>query len=159
MHMWKTDTVIHAEIPKLWKPVTIQHKLVTQNVTKSEEDFNCAKTLLNVTQKAKASIRILLIPYLKWVARYGISLHWVTSMLVTDVGDQMCWWQVWDVGDRFRMFVIDLIHNEKTNITKKVANIMILPPTSENSHHHKVINITMSPTSLPPNDLVTTLRY
>ena len=22
-------------------------------------------------------------------------------MLVTDVGDQMCWWQVWDVGDRF----------------------------------------------------------
>ena len=23
----------------------------------------------------------------------------VTSMLVTDVGDQMCWWQVWDVGD------------------------------------------------------------
>ena len=25
----------------------------------------------------------------------------VTSMLVTNVGDQMCWWQVWDVGDRF----------------------------------------------------------
>ena len=25
----------------------------------------------------------------------------VTSMLVTDVGDQKCWWQVWDVGDRF----------------------------------------------------------
>ena len=24
----------------------------------------------------------------------------VTSMLVTDVGDQMCCWQVWDVGDR-----------------------------------------------------------
>ena len=22
-------------------------------------------------------------------------------MLVTDVGDQMCWWQVWHVGDRF----------------------------------------------------------
>ena len=25
----------------------------------------------------------------------------ITSMLVTDVGDQMCWWQLWDVGDRF----------------------------------------------------------
>ena len=25
----------------------------------------------------------------------------VTLMLVTDVGDQMFWWQVWDVGDRF----------------------------------------------------------
>jgi len=24
---------------------------------------------------------------------------WVTSMLVTDVGDQMCWWQVWDVRE------------------------------------------------------------
>ena len=27
---------------------------------------------------------------------------------------------------------------------------MILPPTSEISHHHKVTNITMSPTSLSP---------
>ena len=27
---------------------------------------------------------------------------------------------------------------------------MILPPTSEISHHHKVINITMSPLSLSP---------
>ena len=33
-------------------------------------------------------------------------------MLVTDVGDQMCWLQVLDVGDRFRMLVIDLIHWE-----------------------------------------------
>ena len=31
------------------------------------------------------------------------SLHnWqVTSILVTDVGEQMCWWQVLDVGNRF----------------------------------------------------------
>ena len=34
----------------------------------------------------------------------------------------------------------------------KVANIMILPPTSEISHHHKVTNITMSPTSLSPKN-------
>ena len=27
---------------------------------------------------------------------------------------------------------------------------MILPPTSQTSHHHKVTNITMSPTSLSP---------
>ncbi len=25
----------------------------------------------------------------------------VKSMLVTDVGDQMCWWQLVDVDDRF----------------------------------------------------------
>ena len=31
-------------------------------------------------------------------------------MLLTDVGDQMSWWQVSDVGDRFRMLVTDLIH-------------------------------------------------
>ena len=30
---------------------------------------------------------------------------------------------------------------------------MILPPTSEISHHHKVTNITMSPTSLSPSDV------
>ena len=76
----------------------------------------------------------------------------VTLMLVTDVGDQMCWWQVWDVGARFRMLMTDLIHNvfqfgKITNITKNVANIMILSPTSEISHHNKVTNITMSPTS------------
>ena len=33
----------------------------------------------------------------------------VTSMLATDVGDQMCWCQVRDVDDRFRMLVTDLI--------------------------------------------------
>ena len=31
----------------------------------------------------------------------------VTLMLVTDVRDQMCWWQVWNVGHRFRMLVTD----------------------------------------------------
>ena len=63
--------------------------------------------------------------------------------MVTDVGDQMCWWQPW-------MLMTDFIHSEITNITKIVANIMILPPTSEISHHYKVTNITMSPTSLSP---------
>ena len=67
-------------------------------------------------------------------------------MLVTDVGDQMFWWQPW-------MLMTDLIHWEITNITKIVANIMILPPTSEISHHYKVTNITMSPTSLSPISL------
>ena len=76
-------------------------------------------------------------------------------MLVTDVEDQMCWWQVWDVGDRFRMLVTDLIHWENRQHNEKsrqhndsVTNIMILSPTSEISHHHKVTNITMSPLSL-----------
>ena len=56
-------------------------------------------------------------------------------MLVTDVRDQMCWWLTWYI-------------KKITNITKKVANIMIRPSKSEVSHHHKVANITMSPTQL-----------
>ena len=35
---------------------------------------------------------------------------WITSMLVTDVGDHMCWWQVWDVSARLRMLMTDLIN-------------------------------------------------
>ena len=69
---------------------------------------------------------------------------WVTSMLVTNVGDPMCWWQVLDVGDRFNTL------RKSPSLRKKVASIMILPPTSQISHHHKVTNIPMSPTSLSP---------
>ena len=59
----------------------------------------------------------------------------VTAMLVTDVGDQMCCWQVWDVGDRFRMLVTDLIHwenhqhNEKSRQHNDFANIWNQSPT------------------------------
>ena len=44
------------------------------------------------------------------------------------------------VDDKFQMLV--------TDSGPKVANIMILQPTSEISHYHKVTNITMSLTSL-----------
>ena len=61
----------------------------------------------------------------------------VTSMLVTNVGDQICWWQILDVGDRFRMLVTDLIHRNHQH-NEKIANVMILPPTSD------VTNITVT---------------
>ena len=51
--------------------------------------------------------------FLKWAFKSANQIQMVTSMLVTDVGDEMCWWQVWDVGDRFK--------NHQHN--KKVANI------------------------------------
>ena len=47
------------------------------------------------------------------------------SMLVTDVGDEICWWQLWDVGKWFPMLLTDLIH-------------------SKIRHHHKVTNITVA---------------
>ena len=59
-------------------------------------------------------------------------MHSLRSMLVTDIGDQMCWWQVWDIANLL------------------VTDIIILSPTSQISYHHKVTNITMSPTSLSP---------
>ena len=35
-------------------------------------------------------------------------------------------------------------------MTKKVANLIILSPTSEIGLHHKITNVTLSPTSLSP---------
>ena len=33
-------------------------------------------------------------------------LDMVSSMLVADVGDQMCWWQVWDVGEMLVQMIL-----------------------------------------------------
>ena len=60
--------------------------------------------------------------------------------LVTDSG---YWWTIQYENHQ---------HNEK------IANIMILPPTSKISHHHKVTNITMSPLSLSLVVLVWTFK-
>ena len=43
----------------------------------------------------------------------------VTSKLVTDVGDQMCWGQVWDVGDKSRHQYKKLSIDIKAPIVKK----------------------------------------
>lgn len=37
---------------------------------------------------------------------------WTAPMSETDVGDGMCWWQVWDMGDWFGMLMIDLCHQQ-----------------------------------------------
>ena len=76
------------------------------------------------------------------------------------LGLHRCWWRMLEtkcVGDKFEMLVTDsgcrwpIKYIEKiTNITIKVSNILILPPTSAISHYHKVANISMSPTSLSP---------
>ena len=65
---------------------------------------------------------------------------WRPNVLVTSL---RYWWPIQDVGDQFNAL-------GKSPKTKKVANIMILPPTSEISRHHNITKITMSPTSLSP---------
>ena len=57
----------------------------------------------------------------------------VTPMLVTDVWDQLCWWQVWHADNRF--------------------NTLRKSPTYKKSRHHKVTNIPMLPTSLSPSQI------
>ena len=42
---------------------------------------------------------------------------------------------------------------------KKAANMMILSPTSENCHYHKVTNITLSPISRSPLNIVYNRLY
>ena len=71
-------------------------------------------------------------------------------MLVTDVEDEMIWWQLWDVGDGFDCFCHQ--HPLSFNISvghlqpKDVTNIKILSLASKNCHQDKVINIHLSPT-------------
>jgi len=79
----------------------------------------------------------------------------VRSMLVADVGDQMRWWQVWDVGDRFRMLVTDLIHweNHKHNEKRRqhndsATNIWNKSPSESHQHHcHPLWPYRRAPTS------------
>ena len=61
----------------------------------------------------------------------------VTSMLVTDVGNELCWWQLSDIGDGFAhfgslYFYISIGHQN----VKDVTYIKIHSPTSTNRHQH-----------------------
>jgi len=78
---------------------------------------------------------------------YRRVLEMATSMLVTDVGDEMCWWQFEDVGYGFGHF--DNQHPQSLNISvghrhpKDVTNcksmspnILKLSPTVSQCHQH-----------------------
>ena len=62
-----------------------------------------------------------------------------TSMLETDVGGEMCWRQLWDVGDGFDRFghQLPLYFNISVGQhPKDVINSEILSPTLKNCHQH-----------------------
>ena len=74
----------------------------------------------------------------------------VTGMLVTDVGDEMCWWQLSDEDDGFGHFShknhFSLNSSAKNQHSKDVTEIL---STAVNYRHQlSVTNITMSPRSL-----------
>ena len=64
-----------------------------------------------------------------WIFGINVGQHnvRVALMLVTDVGDQICWWKDWDVGHRFRMLTTDLIHwrNQQNNENSRQHNITV----------------------------------
>ena len=64
-------------------------------------------------------------------------------MLMTDVGEEMCWRQLKDYGDGFGHLVTNNVGPTSTIFLHKRRT-----PTSKFSHQqHDVTNITMSPTS------------
>ena len=90
---------------------------VTLNFVQVESKINPANAEV-LLKKACHLIRAeLLFKSFLNVEFVGIIL--VTAMLMTDVGYQMCCWQVWDVGDRFRMLVTDFIHCENYKHNEK----------------------------------------
>ena len=82
----------------------------------------------------------------------------VTSMLVTDVGDEICcWWQLWNVSDSLSHFdhqhqLSSYIHKFRASCwchqhSKDVTNIEIQKPTFTNRRKRQVTNIITSPIS------------
>lgn len=63
----------------------------------------------------------------------------VTSMLVTDVGYKMCWWQLYDIGDGFGhqhplSFYIGVGSLNKKDVTKIEILPLVLAPNSSHQH-------------------------
>ena len=73
-------------------------------------------------------------------------------MLVTDVGDEMCWRQLLDVGDGFGRFCHQ--HSLSFNISvggqdpNDITDIEILALTFKNCHQDEVTNIRLLATSM-----------
>ena len=99
----------------------------------------------------QSEIKIFLVSISEFF-HFSLTQVTATSMLVTDVGNEMCWWQLWDVGDAFDRFRHQ--HPLSFNISvghehpKIVTNIEILSLASKNCHQDKVTNIDLSPTSM-----------
>ena len=64
-----------------------------------------------------------------------------------DVGDGMCWWQVWDVSDRFMMLAtlwyiqVGNIYNRSPSLSHQYNDVTDIIVTSSRGHFHKIIFI------------------
>ena len=76
-----------------------------------------------------------------WYGLYNLKFS-ATSMLATDVWDEICWRQLWDVSDGFERFC----HQHPLYFTISVGHHYPISPISKFCHQHKVTNIHLSPT-------------
>ena len=63
---------------------------------------NPIKILTSVRKELFVEIQIYTTEEINLYVTRWVKINSVTSMLVTDVGDQMCWWQDSNVGDKSR---------------------------------------------------------
>ena len=92
------------------------------------------------------------IQFRKFLRFIGHESFKLTSVLVTDVGDEMCWWQLYDVGDGFShfdhqnplSFYIGIgwfgpTFKRYRQHGNSVTNIYKLSPTLSHQHHCHLI--------------------
>ena len=65
--------------------------------------------------------------------KWFLNLNEATSMLVTNVDDSWCWWQVWNIDDR-------------RQINRKSKQYYDFVAKYSHQHHHSVTKTTLSPT-------------
>ena len=76
---------------------------------------------------------------------YNEKTQGATSILVTDVGDEMCWRLFWDVGDVLAISVTNILY---LSTLSSGTNIQKMLPTSKFCHQHpKIVTNIKSPTS------------
>ena len=63
-------------------------------------------------------------------------------MFLANIGDEMYHW--YSISDKIDILVAALRYILPIYVIEKVINILILPPTSENCHHHEITNITFT---------------
>ena len=68
-------------------------------------------------------------------------------MLVTDVGDEMRWWQVYDVDDRFKMLVTNSEKNRQHKLCYTIISVTIIKSPTQRCHKH-FCHLSMSMTDI-----------
>ena len=116
----------------------------------SKSGWNLGRWLADVHNASFWFVEKVIMKKSLWKSPWWIrwALWMVTSMLVTDVGDEMCWWKAYGVGDGFRhfghynplSFYVDIGHKHLKDVTK----IEILSPTSKICHQLRFTNITVT---------------